>query len=67
MYHGRYRSVPWTVQKCTTDGTKVHVIKENDSVNGLVEQGGNIPGVSPPISAWCPLLATKNTGRSVPG
>ena len=26
-----------------------------------------LPGVIPPISAWCPLLATKNTGLSYPG
>ena len=26
------------------------------------EWGGMEPGVIPPISAWCPRLATKNTG-----
>lgn len=32
-----------------------------------LECGGMDPGVIPPISAWWPLLATKNTGLDSPG
>lgn len=31
-----------------------------------VEWGGMEPGVMPPMSAWCPLLATKKTGPLTP-
>jgi len=31
-----------------------------------LECGGIEPGVMPPISAWCPRLATKNTGLTWP-
>lgn len=47
--------------------TSLKEVKSAPSWRRFWEWGGIEPGVEPPTSAWCPLLATKNTGRGWPG
>lgn len=46
--------------------TSLKEVKTAPSCWREVEWGGMEPGVMPPMSAWCPLLATKNTGPLTP-
>lgn len=46
--------------------TSLKEVKTAPSCWREVEWGGMEPGVMPPMSAWCPLLATKNTGLLTP-
>lgn len=46
--------------------TSLKEVKTAPSCWREVEWGGIEPGVMPPMSAWCPLLATKNTGLLTP-
>jgi len=54
MYRPSSWNTPWS--------TSLKDLKVAPSSCRYLECGGMEPGVIPPMSAWCPRLATKNTG-----